>query len=111
MRPRKEGIDRGAMTLVGCWDAAYGGQSGLGNCRLGYVLGLISSTLSGPCHIAQWASKSTRKLVRSSRGDEVYAISEMLGHMSMLRGFFGHFSDLFPGMVDFEDCDNIFTLL
>ena len=49
--------------------------------------------------------------MKSSRGGEVYAFSGMLGHMSMLREFCGHFSDLFPGMVGFEDCESPFARL
>ena len=51
VRQRKEEIHGGAMALAGRSDAAYGDQSSLGNCRLGYVIGLLSSTQSGPCRI------------------------------------------------------------
>ena len=80
-------------------------------CRLGYGFGLMSSTLCGPCHIVQWASKFTRKLVKSSLGGEVCAFSEMLDYMSMLRGFYGHFADVYPGMVGLEDCESLFAHL
>ena len=92
MRERKEKIRGITMTLVGWSDAAYGERSNLGKCRLGYVIGLMSSTLSGLCHIIQWASKFTRKLVKSSQGGKVYAFSEMIAHMSVLRKFYGHLS-------------------
>ena len=84
-------IHGGATTLVGWSEAAYGGQSSCGKCRLGYVTGLMSSILSRPRRIIQGASKFTRKLMKSSLGGEVYAFSEMLGHMSVLRKFYGHF--------------------
>ena len=99
------------MTLVGWSEAAYGDQSSLGKCRLGYVIGLTSSDLCGPCHLIQWASKFTCKLVKSSLGGEVYAFSEMLDHMSMLRDFFGHFTDLFSGMAGLGDCESLATHL
>ena len=71
----------------------------------------MSSNLCGPCHLIQWASKFTRKLVKTSLGGEVYAISEMLEHMSMLREFHGHFTDVRPGMAGLEDCESLFTRL
>ena len=74
----------GSMSLGGWSDAAYGGQSTGGECRLGYVIGLASSTLSGPRYISQWTSKFNRKLEGSSPGSEVRALSEMVGHISML---------------------------
>ena len=74
-RARGERIHKGAMTFVGRSDAAYGWLSEEGRCRLGYIVGLTSSSLSGPRHMIQWASKFTRKLVRSSLDGEVYAFS------------------------------------
>ena len=75
------------------------------------VSGVMSSNLCGPCHIIQWASKFARKLVKSSLGGEVYAFSEMLGHMSMLREFYGIFAGSKPGMIGLEDCESLFTHL
>ena len=43
------------------------------NAVSGDVVGLTSSALSGPCRLLQWASKFTRKLVRSSLGGEACA--------------------------------------
>ena len=86
------------MTLVGWADAAYGAQSSLGECRLGYVIGLTSSNSCGPRHLIQWTPRFARKLVESSLGGEVYAFGEMLDHMSMLREFYGHFADAFSGV-------------
>ena len=99
------------MTLVGWSDAAYGDTSCLGRSRLGYIIGIISSNLCGPCHIIQWTSRFTRKTVKSSLGGEIYAFSEMLDHMSMPREFYGHFAGLFPGLVGLEDCESLFTHL
>ena len=69
------------------------------------------SNLGGPCHLLQWTSKLTRRLVKSSLGGEVYAFSEMLDHMSMLREFYGHFAGSKPGMIGLEDCESLFTHL
>ena len=99
------------MTLVGWSDAAYGRLSEEGRCRLGYIIGLMSSSLSGPCHVLQWTSKFTRKLVKSSLGGEVYAFSEILDHMALNRKFCAPFADLFPGMVGLEDCESLFNHL
>ena len=50
-RQRQGGIHNCTTYLAGWPDAAFGDQSSLGKCRLGYVIGLTASTLSGPCHI------------------------------------------------------------
>ena len=102
---------KGNMSMVGWSDAAYGNTTCMGKCRLGYVIGVMPSNLTGPCHIIQWTSKFTRKLVKSSLGGEVYAFSEMLDHMSMLREFYGHFAGSKPGMIGLEDCESLFTHL
>ena len=111
-RRRGESIHEGTMTLAGWSDAAYGDQSALGECPLGYVIGLMSSALRAPHHIIQRTPKYTRKLVGSSlRVGEVHAFSETVDHMSMFRGFYVHFMDLSPGVVGFEDCERPFTPL
>ena len=79
------------MALAGWSDAAYVDQSTGRMCRLRYVTGLMSSTSTGPCHISQWTSEITRKMVKSSPGGEVYALSVMVDHMLLLRDFFGPF--------------------
>ena len=99
------------MTLLGWYDAAYGGQSTEGKCRLGYVIGLMSSTLKCPCHISQWTSKFTRKMVKSSLGGEVYALSEMVDHMLLLKDFYGPSGGINPGVVGMGDCESLFTHL
>ena len=69
-RPRSNGerLHNGTLSLVGWSDAAYGDLSQNGKCRLGYLIGVMFSSLSGPCHILQWTSKFTRELVKSSLG-------------------------------------------
>ena len=44
MRARGGKVHRGTLTLAGRSDAAYGERTKEGCCRLGYVIGLISST-------------------------------------------------------------------
>ena len=107
----KLGDPGGTMTLAGWSDAAYGNTSRMGKCRSGYIVGVMSSNLCGPCHIIQRASKFTRKSVQSSLGGDVYAIGEMLDHLSMLREFYGHFTGLYPGLAGLEDCESLFTHL
>ena len=48
----------------------------------------MSSTLTGPAHILQWAPKFTRKHVTGSLGGEIFALSEMWGHVEMIREFY-----------------------
>ena len=67
-RSNGERVHNGALSLVGWSDAAYGDLSQNGRCRLGYLIDIMSSSLSGPCHVLQWTSKFTRKLVKSSLG-------------------------------------------
>ena len=54
------------------------------------VIRLMSSSMRGPSHIIQWTSEYTRKMVTSSLGRVVYAFSEMVGHMPMLREISAH---------------------
>ena len=74
---------------MGWPDAAYGDLSTEGKCRLGFVIGLMSSTLKGPFRILQRTYKFSRKMAKSSLGGEVFALSEMAGPMFLLKGFFG----------------------
>ena len=79
---------------------------------IGYVIGYVMFPLPrGPFHIIQWASKYARKSVKSSLGEEVYALSEMVDHMSLLRECFAHFTDAPPGVAGIEDCESLFTHL
>ena len=111
VRHCKEKIHRDAMALVGWSDAAYGGQPNLGKCRLGNVSAFMSSNRCGPGHIMRWATKFTGKLIKGSLGGEVYASSKMLGHMSTLHEFCGHFAHLRPGTVGLEGWGSLFTHL
>ena len=112
-RPRSNGerLHSGTLSLVGWSDAAYGDLSQNGKCRLGYLIGIMSSSLSGPRHVLQWTSKFTRKLVKSSLGGEVYAFSETIDHVALLREFYAPFSRLSPGLVGMGDCESLFTHL
>ena len=84
-RKRGERVHGGLTALVGWADAAFGDQLAEGKFRLDYVIGLMSSTQRGPRHILQRASKFARKMVKSSLGGEVYALSDMADHMLLLR--------------------------
>ena len=44
-------------------------------------------------------------------GGEVYALSEMADHMSLLRDFFDKVGGLDPGMARLEDCESHCTYL
>ena len=101
----------GAMSLVGRSDAAYGGLCKEGGRRPGYVIGLMSPCLSGPSRVSSWTSKFTRKLVRSCLDGEVYAPSEMVGHMVLLRGFYSPLANLPPGTLGMGDCESLFARL
>ena len=43
----------GTMSLAGWSDAAYGDLSRTEERRLGYLIGLMSSSLAGPYHVSQ----------------------------------------------------------
>ena len=62
---RGEKLHCGSTSLVGWADAAYGEQSTEEKRRLGYAIGLMSSSLTGPRHVRQWISIFTGKLVNS----------------------------------------------
>ena len=111
LRKRGGRVHGGSMTLVGWPDAAYGGQWAEGTCRLGYVIGLMSSTLKGPCRISRRQFKFVRKMVGISLGGEVYALSEMAGHMLLLKDFRGPSAGLNPGVAGLEDCGSLGTHL
>ena len=95
--------------VIGWSDVAYGGQPTEGKSRKGFVIGSMSSTLSRPRHVLQWTSKFARKLAKSGLGGEVYAPSEMVGHVSLFRDFYGTFDGLNPGMAGLEDCESLLT--
>ena len=100
-----------AMSLAGWSDAAYGAQEAEGKSRLGYVVGLTSSTLSAPRRILRWASKFARKLAKSSLGGEVYTSCDRVDHMSPLREFNEPSANFPPGMLGLEDCESLFKNL
>ena len=103
---------RGAKKCAGAApDAAYCDLSEEGGCRVGYAIGLTSSSLSVSRHILQWASRFTRKLVESSLGGRVYASGEMVGHVALLRESFAPLLDISPGMVGMEACGSLFFSL
>ena len=89
------------MSLVGWSDAALGGRSTEGKSRVGFVIGLKSSSFSGPFHILQWKSKFARKFIKRAPFGEVGALSEMV---EPLAG--GN-----PGSAGLEDCESPFTHL
>ena len=94
---RGDRVLRCSRTLAGWSDAAYGDQLATGRCRLGYVVGLMSSTLKGPCRILQRASTFARNMEKSNLGGRVYAPSEMMDHVLLLKEFFGPFEGMRPG--------------
>ena len=92
-------MQSGTTTLGGWPDAPYGNQPPRGRSRLGYVIGLASSTLKCPRHILRKKSKYTRQLVTSSLAEAVNDFSEMVDHMEPSREFYEPSMDLPPGMV------------
>ena len=65
--------------------------------------------LCRPTFVGRAIRSNGRRMGMSSMGGEVYAFSEMLGRMSILRGFYGHFTDLYSGMLGMEACESLFT--
>ena len=91
--------------LAGWSDVAFGTHAQDGRIRLGYIIGLMSSTLTGPAHILQWTSKFTREHVKSSLGGEIFALNEMWDHVGMISEFFaalGREKIRFFGLIDCE---------
>ena len=80
-------------------------------CLSGYVVGLMPSTLSGPRHVLQCASKFTSKLVKSSLGGDAYAFSEMKDHVALLREFYAPPTDMSPGVIGPDTCGILFARL
>ena len=74
--------------------------------RAEWQVSVGSSSLSGPRHVLQWASKLTSRL-----GWEAYTFSEMIDHMALLREFYAPFSRMSPGLVVMGDCESAFTHL
>ena len=57
MRKMGEKMHCGAMSVVDWWDAVSGDQSAGGKCRLGYVIGPMSSSVTGPFRTLQRSPK------------------------------------------------------
>ena len=108
-RGRGERVLWGSITLVGWSDAAFGGQLTDRKCRLGFVIVSTSSTLVGPCHISRRTSEFASRKVESSLGGEVYALREMVGHMLLLKGFFGPFEGTNPAVAGVAGCKSLST--
>ena len=81
------GMHCGSSPSAGWSDAVNWSHARDGRSRLGYVTGLLPSSLRAPCQILQWHSKFTRKLAESRFGGGVYAISEIIAHVASLREF------------------------
>ena len=47
--------------------------------------------------------------MNSSLGEEVYASSDMMGHVALLREFYAPFVEPPPGMAGVEDCEGLST--
>ena len=111
MRIRGEEVRCGSTTSAGRSDAAYGDQTKERRCRLGYVIGRVSSTLLGPRHLLGRESKFARNLVKSKLGGEVYASSEMMDHVALPQDCYAPLADVPPGILVLEDCESLFPLL
>ena len=72
-----------------------------------------------PIRICDWPDvvdfvgpvKFTREMAASSLGGEVFALSEMEDHMTLLRDYYGPFAGVNPGLVGLADCESLFTHL
>ena len=83
MRAREGKIRRGAVSFAGWSGAAYVDQSPEGRRRVGFVIGLMSSTLNGLRRISRRASLFARQWVKKSVGGGVFEFSEMIDHVSL----------------------------
>ena len=84
LKEKGERVYCGSTTFGARSDASYWDRSTEGRRQLGYVIGLMSTTLKDPSRILQWASKFARKMVRSCAGREVFALSEVGDRMLIL---------------------------
>ena len=92
---------------VGWSDAAHGGQVAGGKCRLGSVIGIVSTSLTGPRHVLQGTSKFTRKLDKSSL-EVTYILAAKWWPTQRGCGIFVATS---PGMIGLGGCSSPFTHL
>ena len=111
MRAEGEKMHGGEMALVLWPDAAYGDLSKEGSCRIGYIVGLMPSSPSGPRNILQGDTKFIRELVESSLGSGVYASRELVDHMAPLRKLRPPVADIPSGMGGMGDCESFFGRL
>ena len=71
----------------------------------------MSSTLTGPVHILQWPSKFTRKHAKSTLGGEIFALSEMWGHMDMIRDSYTALGQKKLASYELIDCESLLSHL
>ena len=71
----------------------------------------MSSSTTGPCRISQRTSKFPRRLGRSSLGGEVYALSDMVDHMTLMRDLFGPLGDSALEVARLKECESLFPRL
>ena len=62
-----------------------------------------------PRDLLQWSSKFTRILAKTSVGGDVYASSELMDHVALLRELYASFADLSPGLVGLEVRESLFA--
>ena len=105
----RPGMHLGSSTLAGWPGSAREDQTKEGLWRLGYLSGLLPSSLPGPFHVLQWPSQFTRKTVKTNLGGGAYAFSEMIAHADLSPEFHTVPVDLAPGMAGLEDCDSLLT--
>ena len=77
--------------------------------RLGYVIGLMSVSLTGPRHAMRWTPRFNRKLVKTPLGGEEKSLRGMADHMSSLRHCCAACEGLNPGIMGSDDCEGLFT--
>ena len=61
------------VRLAAWADAAYGGQTADGKCRMGFMFELMPSAVRESCHLFHWSSRFTRRAVKSCLGGEINA--------------------------------------
>ena len=93
--------------MVGCrlWGPIDGRQSPIWSCNW-----LDALVLFGPTPYFLRACTFIRKRVKSRLGGEVYALSEMAGHM-LLKDCHGPSEGMNPGMAWLGDCESLSTRL
>ena len=95
------------MTLAGWPDAAHGDQNGEG--AADWASRLVAAR--GPRRLVQRSCRYARKLEQSSLGGEVYAASEVMDHVAMLRRSYDPLVGLSPGEAGRGDCESFLTRL